>query len=86
MQIACSSNATLRVTAPQMRRSESSVAVPARMPAAKASMKAHIASQKHAFRGLEIASAKQQRPTVACRATRLVVDASKNVSDQTGGP
>jgi hypothetical protein len=56
------------------------------MPAAKASMKAHIASQKHAFRGLEIASAKQQRPTVACRATRLVVDASKNVSDQTGGP
>jgi len=48
------------------------------MPAAKASMKAHVASQKHAFRGLEIASAKQQRPTVSCRATRLVVDASKN--------
>lgn len=79
MEIACASRATLRVTAPQMRRSESSVAAPARMPAAKvARMQARVGSQKQAVRGLEMVSAKQQRPSVACRATRLVVDASKN--------
>ena len=81
MEIACASRPSLRVTAPQMRRSQSSVAAPARMPAAKLNVCVRVASQKQAVRGVAI-SAKQGRPTVACRSTRLVVDASKNVSSQ----
>ena len=79
MEIACASRVTLKVNAPQMRRSQSSVAAPARMPAAKLNVSARVASQKQAVRGVAI-SAKQQKRAVACRATRLMVDASKNVS------
>lgn len=77
MEVACASRVTLKMNAPQMRRSQSSVAAPARMPAAKMNMSVRVASQKQAVRGVAI-SAKQGKTVATGRTTRLAIDASKN--------
>eukprot|EP00959_Pyramimonas_sp_CCMP1952_P322244 6743035-Pyramimonas_sp.AAC.1 len=83
MEVACASRVTLKMNAPQMRRSQSSVAAPARMPAAKMNMSVRVASQKQAVRGVAI-SAKQGKTVATGRTTRLAIDASKNVSGTPG--